>query len=761
MSVLDGLRILELSEGVAPSIVGMLMADFGAEVVKVERPEGDPTRSDPGFAVWNRGKCSVTFDKGSVKDVGWLAAAVAGADVCILGGGQDLLDWGSEVKQAAVDNRRLVLTHVPPYLASGTPWVGGKESNGLLASAAGVAWRQASDDGTPIEPVYQHLLYVQGLWATVCVTAALLERERSGFGQRVTVTGVNAVMEATVYSITVDPNAPDPETAVGGVGRHPTYRPVRAADGWLACGALGPKFERAVLEILGIDEILDDPRLGGHTANMVLPDNVGWVMERISAAFAEKSRAHWLSALAERGVPAGPLLDREDWLDHPQVLANGLSVRVEDPERGPVVMAGVPLTLTASPGAVRGPAPILGADNGTPAWPAQPRVQGAPPVSAGPLSGYRVLNLGSFIATPYAGFLLSELGADVVKVEPTTGDPFRGAAFTVNRGMRSLAIDLASEQGRQTIRRIGAHIDVVIDGMRPGVMTKLGLDYDSLRQLNPGIITMSLSAYGMHGELAAAGGVDMVVQAMSGMMRAQGEPERPIMNTLAIIDVTTGAMSALAAVLALLHRERTGEGQRTWDSLIGTATFLSSGELVRFADRAPAMTGGPDFKGSEPLRRLYAVNDGWIRVDADASRLSAADLTTVGLVVADLSVDALGRALSTFSCVEAIDILSRAGVPAVVVRRVTALFRDEDLLFEEFAHFRRSSNGTTIATPGRYAMFSRTQRSGPLTPPGVGEHSAEILLDAGFGVGEVDVLLGARAIFVGPRNPLSLDAIYR
>jgi crotonobetainyl-CoA:carnitine CoA-transferase CaiB-like acyl-CoA transferase len=151
----------------------------------------------------------------------------------------------------------------------------------------------------------------------------------------------------------VSPDAPDLDSAVGVLGRHPTYRPVRAADGWLACGAPGPKFERQVLEMLVLAEILDDPRLAGHATNMVLPDNVAWVMERVSTAFRSQSREHWLAQLAARGVPAGPVLDGDEWLDHPQVVANGLRAEVDDPDRGPVVMPGVPLLLLRTPGRSR------------------------------------------------------------------------------------------------------------------------------------------------------------------------------------------------------------------------------------------------------------------------------------------------------------------------------------------------------------------------------------------------------------------------
>jgi len=762
MSALTDVRVVELSDGIAGSIVGMFFADFGADVVKVENPSGDPHRHDPGFAAWNRGKRSVTVDPSSGIDQLWLAQSLMGADVCILGSGHDLAPWGDEVTQAAESNARLVLTKMPPYLPSSAPWFGGKESASLLSAWGAVAWRQSSEDGAPVELICPQLLYVHGVWATVCTVAALVERERSGFGQTLTVTGANAVEVATAGALAVNPNNPDPNTAIGNQGRHPTYRVIRAQDKWLACGALGPKFEAAVLEILGITHILDDPRLGGKTQNLVLPDNIAWSTEQVAKAFSTKPRDYWVKALNARGIPAGPVLDPDEWLDHPQVVANGLRVEVQDPERGTVVMPGVPIMLTKTPGGVRRPAPTLGQHNGDAPWRAQKQPTGKPVITAGPLSHIRVLNMGTFVATPYAGFLFAELGADVVKVEPVTGDPFRASAFSSNRGMRSLAIDLQCARGRQLFYEVAKDVDVVTDGMRPGVMSKLGIDYGCLQRVNPDIITVSLAAFGMHGELAGAGGVDLVLQAMSGMMIAQGNSEHPVNNSIAILDMTTAAMTVLASLLAIYHRERTGEGQRVWDSLMGTSTLFGLGALTRFEGREPAPRGGPNYKGRDPLDRFYQVSDGWIRVQALApSAVTLEQLKRVGVVIDEISVAALGAELTEMAGADAVAAFTEAGIPAVQARRVSQLFHDQDLLDNEFIHFRRGDDGATIAMTGRYAAFSRTRRQGPLTPPGVGEHTRDVLYQAAVSDDEISRALKDNIVSQGGRNPIRLTPIYR
>ncbi len=381
-------------------------------------------------------------------------------------------------------NARLLVVKMPPY-AQTTPWHGGHESQALLSAAGGVAWRQSSTDGGPIDSVFPHLLYVQGLWATVCTVAALIEREKSGFGQTVSVTGINAVMEAAVGAFTVNPDNPDPSTAVGTGGRHPTYTRYATKDGqWIACGALGGKFETWLINALGLGDMLKEERMGGNIANIVLAANVDWAKEKIQKEFLKHNLDDLIKMITDLGIPCGKIGPTEKWLDHPQVKAIGMRAEVKDPKRGELAMPGIPINLTKTPGRVHGPAPEAGADNGKITLrPAPPRPDKTPALRPGPLAGYRILDMGTFVAGPYCGSLLSELGADVIKVEPLTGDPFRATGFTYNRGMRSVAMDLQNKDGREAFYEMVKISDVVIDSLRPGVTRKLGIDFEKLNSL--------------------------------------------------------------------------------------------------------------------------------------------------------------------------------------------------------------------------------------------------------------------------------------
>ena len=769
MDVLEGIEVIDLSHGIAGPIVGMFLTDFGAEVIKVEAPAGDPARAEPGFAAWNRGKKGVVIDPSDAARRRWLAELIAGADVCLASEAGTIAGYGLDRWRLLRDNPRLVVVQTPAY-AGEAPWYGGQESHGLLAAALGVAWRQSSYDGGPVESAAQLLLQVHGLWATVCTVAALVERESSGFGQFVSVTGANAVMAANIGALSVDPAEPDPPTGIGPGGRHPTYTRFIARDGkWLASGALGAKFETALLGALGLSWMLQEERMSGRVENLIRSGNIGWARQQTAAAFRARDRDEWLRIMTGLGIPCGPLAGRDSWLDHDQVRAIGMRAEVRDPERGTVVMPGVPMNLTGSPGRVRGPAPRLGEHDAVVAARA-PRAlpDGMPPLREGPLAGFRVLDMGTFVAAPYAGALLAELGADVIKVEPPAGDPFRANGFVFNRGMRSLAVNLRAPAGLAAFRRLAAVSDVVVEALRPGAAARLGIDHDTLAAANPGLSTVSLSAYGEGGPLFGLPGVDMVVQGMSGMMSAQGGDSEPVANTIAIIDVTTAAMLALSASLALLHRERSGGGgQRAWASLAGTATYLQTGEIVRYEGRPPARQGGRDYLGTDPLDRFYRTSDGWVRVQAP----HPAEVTAEWLATAGIGVDparyaadpgaALGAALAGYASDDAADRLNRARVAAVPARRVSDVVRDPQLLLSEFAHVRPGADGACYTTPGKLASFSRTPRFGPMRSPGIGEHAREVLRTAGLTDPEVDELIGSGTVTAHGPMPQSLPTPYR
>lgn len=771
LSALSGIRVVDLTQDIAGPIVGMFLADYGADVLKVEPPEGDPARSEPGFAMWNRGKRSVVVDAARAEDLPWLRRHIGAADVLLTRDRAQLAEFGLDRDTLLADHPHLVITELPPYLADHTPWTGARESAHLLAAHGGVSWRQSSISGNPVDSVYPMLQYTHGLWAAVCTVAALIERQKSGHGQAVTVTGVNALTQLALPFLGINPDADDADTAIGPAGRHPLYTRVLAGDGkWLAVGGLGLRHETAVIRELGLGHILDDPRLDGVLSNMFAGGNLAWVKSLVDEAFLTRPRAEWLAAFDAVGVACGPVDDRDMWLDLEQNRLTGLRAEVDDPERGPLVMPGIFTTLQETPGNPHQTAPALG-NHTTDAdlWTARAATAptSRPPVRPGPLSGVTVLNCGSYVAAPYAGGLLTELGADVVKVESPAGDPFRASAYAVNGGVRSLAVNLKADSGRDTIHRLAQEADVLIEGLRPGAATSLGIDFDTLNALNPSLVTMSLSAYGEGGPMSARGGFDMILQGECGLMLAEGGDDDPVVTTIAVIDMTTSAVIALGVCLALFAREQTGRGQRTWTSLAATATLLQCGELVRFDGRAPAPVGGADHLGRLATQRMYEVTDGWIRI---AGRAEAGTIEAIGqaLALPDLSrsnndeaAESIAQALAGWTGREAVAALNAVAVPAVTVRKVSQVLRDPRLLESEFLHVYKADDDGFLCGAGKFATFSRTGRYGLKIPPGIGEHSTEVLAEGGVPVEIVQSLLDEGVVLQGKPIERIIPLAYR
>ncbi len=497
----------------------------------------------------------------------------------------------------------------------------------------------------------------------------------------------------------------------------------------------------------------------------MLAANVDWAKDKIQKEFLKHNLDDLIKMITDLGIPCGKIGPTEKWLDHPQVKAIGMRAEVQDPKRGETAMPGIPINLTRTPGKVHGPAPEAGAHTGKiTVRPAPARPEKTALLRPGPLSGYRILDMGTFVAGPYCGSLLSELGADVIKVEPLTGDPFRATGFTYNRGMRSVGMDLQNKDAREAFYDMVKISDVVIDSLRPGVTKKLGIDYDKLNSLKDGVITVSLSAYGEGGPLSQLPGVDMVLQAMSGMMTTQAGDDEPVANTIAIIDVTTAAMCVLASVLGIYHREKTGEGQRIWNSLAATATYLQAEELVRYQGRPALVKGSENHRGPGWLDRFYQTSDGWIRVQAaQPEQVSKETLAKAGIKLNGTNdkVAALAEVLAPLPGDEAVRRLADAGVAAIRARRVSEVLRDPVLARDEFVHVRTAADGTFFTAPGRFATFSRTQRSGPMRVSGVGEHAVEVLTSAGLAQEKIQALGASGAITIGKPMPQQLMPSYR
>ena len=234
-----------------------------------------------------------------------------------------------------------------------------------------------------------------------------------------------------------------------------------------------------------------------------------------------------------------------------------------------------------------------------------------------PLTGLKVLDLGTVIAGAYCNAILANLGAEVVKVESAEGDPWRdrGVGFTAyNRGKRGLVVDLKQPAGRALFLDLARQADVVLDNYRLGVRDRLGVGHADVLAANPRAISCSITTYGSRGEETKRPGFDPLLQARSGMQAAQGGDGEPVFHVIAVNDFASASMAAFGVIAALNARERSGAGQVMETSLTAQSAMFQSGELTTWAGAPAAPMGCRDCLGIAALDRFYACSDAWIAV---------------------------------------------------------------------------------------------------------------------------------------------------
>ncbi|MFK0283159.1 CoA transferase [Streptomyces sp. NPDC090499] len=762
LNAFEGVRVLDFTTGIAGPLAGTFFADFGADVLKIEPPDGDPERRTASFVPWNRGKRAATAALDEPADRARVRDLVARADLVLVRETAVLTDWGIDPDALLETENSPVILRLPVWQGR-TPWAGGHESQALLAAASGYSRRQSSYDGGPVDIVYPHLLYIQALMGATAAAAALTERLRSARGQIVTVDGMHAVAEAFTGNYTLDPGLPVPDSGVGPGGANPTYTHYQASDGkWFLIAGLTPKFQAMILRAIGEQWIIDDPRIAGDLTSVYANENREWVRARIKDRLATRTREEWLTTLRDAGVPCAVLNEPHEAFGHPQSRAIGIRQEVKDATYGQLTIVGQPVTPQRTPPVIRGGAPEGGNSLGDLDW--LPRDASSPGTTGGwkgrtggsggegPLAGVRVLLLGSFVAGPYGAFLVGHLGADVIKIEPPEGDPWRTRGFYYSDGMRSVALNLKDPAAHEVYLRLAADADVIVDNLRPGVPAALRVGYDDVVKVNPDIVTVSLTGFGQEGPLAMEPGFDPVLQAWSGMSVAQGGDHTPVLYTVPVNDVCGAGLIAFAACLGLFHRCRTGDGQPITTSLAAAGMFMQCGQLVEGATEVSALTGGRDFAGPGELDSYYRVADGWVRVQALAGT-TADDLRTVLAASADC---ALEEAFASRTTEDLLARLYAAGIPAAAARlaRDVVLSGDHPGRFE----LHRPAEDIRYYRPQRYAEFSRTPYDQRMRPPGGGEHSLEILAELGLSSDEVADLLAGKAVHAGgPMTPRVLN----
>jgi crotonobetainyl-CoA:carnitine CoA-transferase CaiB-like acyl-CoA transferase len=609
MSALAGFRVVELAESVAGEYCGKLLADLGAEVIKIEAPgRGSPTRSmapivaaEAGcegsalFAYLNTNKRSVVFDPASADH---LHEIIGTADAVI----------DDRPTGLAEHHPRVVFCSITPFGQGAAPdFDNAKSINVFHASGWGYHTPSHADPAQPpLQGPGRFLAdYEAGLDAGLCVTSALFGRLHSGRGESIDISQ-HAVLVSRADCILgrlITGEVP----AEGDRGDYDQQGPASffaCADGFVYLYMTSHAHWLGVKELMGhpdwLDAFDDDWLEFSVTTEKVATFQRGfadWVRDLAKEAAADGAQ--------RLNVPLVPVNGAADLHQSPQYRHRGFFRNVQHQVLGAAMYPTVPYRLSATPAEITAAAPTLGQHTAalldglaTPRTP--PTVKSAQlkqPKEArgGPLEGVRVVELTKVWAGPYAGKLLALLGAEVIKVETAAlpeemraygGTDINHAPFflSLNPEILSVDLDIKSPQGKARLRELIAHSDIVINNLRPGAMERQGLGYQQLKEIKPDIISVSIKMWGNDGPLSHQTGYAPCFAALAGLASLVGHPGGPPLGaSMRYGDSTVGAAAAYAAVVALLHREVSGAGQfvdvsavETLSSMIGDCLLEQS-----------------------------------------------------------------------------------------------------------------------------------------------------------------------------------------
>ncbi|MEN0075441.1 MAG: CoA transferase, partial [Paracraurococcus sp.] len=363
-AALDGLVVLDLTNFLSGPYCTMLLGDMGADVIKVERPDGgdDARRMPPfvegrsaPFAVWNRNKRSITADLKRPEDAALVRRLARRADVVVENfrpGTMDRLGLGWEVLGA--ENQRLIWCSISGFGQTG-PWA---THGGLDMMAQGMSGLMAGNGPPEGEPYRLPIAITDvtaGMYAAIAVLGAIEARHRTGRGQRIDQSLFEAGVSLGVYEAAhVFAHGTRPERLGQRHRGSAPYRVFRTRDGHITLGASKEKFWRALCNIIGRPELTEDPRFAGNAARVA---NNEALIGLLQAALGERDSAHWLAAFEAAGIPAEPVLSYDEALAHPQGRARGLVMEFADPERGALPHLASPLRLEETPARIRRRAP--------------------------------------------------------------------------------------------------------------------------------------------------------------------------------------------------------------------------------------------------------------------------------------------------------------------------------------------------------------------------------------------------------------------
>jgi benzylsuccinate CoA-transferase BbsF subunit len=769
---LHGVRVVELGEGVSAPFCARLLGDYGADVVKVERPRGDFARRlgpFPGdrpheeksglFFALNTNKRGVTLEIESTEGRDKLLELLAQVDVFVENHHpQEMRDWGLDYAALSALNPDLVMVSITPFGQTGpyTDWKG-HDLNAFHLSATGHRYC-----GRPGEPPLEHGTFSADFFAgyagATWGAAAVFGRHRAGGGQHIDVSCAEVLAALFVGGQTIGGYAQDgrfdSRSGVGLAMAGPAA-PFPCKDGYVWMMALELGQWQGLCRAMGDPdwaqvELFEDMFARVQNADVIYPLIEQWTMTL--------TKQEIMDLCQQNGCPTTALYTVAEVADHPHLVKRGFFSELEHPALGTMRVMGAPVLLPESAGGPQAAAPLLGQHNaeilgaleGVRARPATPE---APPRPRSlPLDGIRVANFGWGWLGPVAGQTLARLGAEVYKIESRARvdinrslPPFAEGIQDPDRSLQnhaawggngSVTLNLKKPEAQELARRLVAKCDVALENFGPGVMGRLHLGYEKLRAMKPDIVLVSMPAAGLFGPLRDIRTYGMSLSSITGLDSITGYlggPPIPVEN--AFPDPLGGVIGAFGALLGLSFRERSGRGQHVdcsqQESVMQLVTpalmdYLMNGRVAGpMGNRHPLAAAAPygvfRCRGEDRwISIAVTCDEEWqalVRAMGDPQWARAPELTgTAGrLVKLDMLEEQLSAWTSDFDDHELARQLQDQGVPAAPVLNVADLLNNP--------HFRARETFPKVSHPlgfeeTLYGAYVKTTGAQPEIRPG-------------------------------------------